>query len=297
MTKVIWNANAGRKALSLARLDEAGVAALLEKAGLDYEICPTSTAEEAEAIARAEVAAGARLVVAAGGDGTIGTVARVLLKTNVALGMLPLGSIMNVPRMLGLPRDANEAAQIIARGFARTIDVGEANGRLFYETASVGIGAAIFREAARVEDGDYGGLWRAVRNAFRYTPRRMRVELDGGRSFETRALMVTVGNGPYWGLGMDVAPGARLDDGKFDVRVFRHFSKIELFTHLASIAFGRRRYPPHVSTERSSWVRIDARRPLPARADAVDLGHTPMECRVVPAALTVIVPELAVDGA
>ena len=139
MTKVIWNASAGRRALSLARLDEAGVAALLQKAGLDYEICPTNSAEQAEAIARAEVAAGASLVVAAGGDGTIGTVARVLLKTDVALAMLPLGSVMNVPRMLGVPRDANEAARIIARGFRRTIDVGEANGRLFYETASVGI--------------------------------------------------------------------------------------------------------------------------------------------------------------
>ena len=296
MTKVIWNSDAGRKALSLTRLDEAGVSALLEQAGLDYEICPTDTAEEAEALARAEVAAGAKVVVAAGGDGTIGTVARALLDSGVALGMLPLGSVMNVPRMLGVPRDANEAARIIARGFTRTIDVGEANGRLFYETASVGIGASVFREASRVEDGDYGGLWRAVRNAFRYRPRRMRVELDGGRSFETRALMVTVGNGPYWGLGMAVAPSARLDDGKFDVRVFRHFSKIELFTHLASIAFGRRRFSPHVRTQRSSWVRIDARRPLPARADAIELGYTPIECRIRPSALTVIVPELPVDG-
>jgi diacylglycerol kinase (ATP) len=108
--------------------------------------------------------------------------------------------------------------------------------------------------------------------------------------------MVTVGNGPFYGLGMAVAPNARLDDGMFDVRVFRHFSKVELFTHLASIAFGRRRYPPHVRTERSSWVRIDAPRALPARADAVDLGYTPMECRVRPAALKVVVPELPVDG-
>jgi diacylglycerol kinase (ATP) len=297
VVKVIWNASAGRRTLSLIRLDEAGVRELLGRAGLDYEICATKSPQEATAIARAEVDAGADLVVAAGGDGTIGAVAKGLLGTGVALGILPLGTVMNVPRMLGIPRDATAAAQIIARGARRTIDVGEANGREFFETVSVGIGAAIFREARRVEAGDYGGLWRAIRNAFRYRPRRMRVELDDGRAIETRALMVTVGNGPYMGLAMTVAPAARLDDGKLDVSIFRHFSKVELVRYLAAIAFGRRRYSPHVTSERSSFVRITARRQLPVRADALELGYTPLECRVKPGALTVIVPELAVDRA
>jgi YegS/Rv2252/BmrU family lipid kinase len=295
--KVIWNSNAGRKTLSLTRLDEAGLHELLLGAGLDVETCPTGSPAQAQALARAEVAAGARMVIAAGGDGTIGTVASELLDTGVALGMIPLGSVMNIPRMLGIPRDARVAAQIIAAGFTRDIDVGEANGRPFFETASVGIGASVFREAQRVEGGDYGGLRRAIRNAFRYVPRQMRVNLDDGRVIDTRALMVTVGNGPYMGLGMTVAPSARLDDGKFDVRIFRHFSKLDLFRHLSSIAFGRRQYSPHVTSERSRHVRIDGKRPLPARADSIALGYTPLECRVRPAALRVVVPELAVDGA
>jgi len=295
VTKVIWNANAGRKTMSLTRLDEASLREMLAAAGLDVEVCPTDSAEQADALARAEVAAGAKLVIAAGGDGTIGTIAAALLDSGVALGIVPLGSVMNIPRMLGIPREPDAAAPIIAAGFVRTIDVGEANGRPFFETASVGIGASIFREAQRVEGGAYGGLWRAVRNAFRYVPRTMRVRLDDGRVIDTRALMVTVGNGPYMGLGMTVAPGARLDDGKFDVRIFRHFSKLDLFRHLASIAFGRRQYSPHVTTDRSSHVLIDGRRPLPARADSTALGNTPLECRVRPAALRVVVPALAVD--
>ena len=297
MTKVIWNASAGRRTLALARLDEAGVTALMRDAGLDFEVCATTSAEEAEEIARSEVEAGAQLVVAAGGDGTIGTVARVLLDKQVTLGILPLGSVMNIPRMLGIPRDSAEGARIIAAGATRTIDVGEANGREFFETVQVGIGASIFDEAQRIEAGDYGGVWRALRNAFRYRPRRISVELDDGRTIETRALMVTVGNGPYMGLAMTVAPAARLDDGKFDVSVFKHFSKIEFFTHLAAIAFGRRHYSPHVTTERSSHVRITGHRPLPVRADAMELGYTPLECRVRRGALKVIVPPLAVDGA
>jgi diacylglycerol kinase (ATP) len=198
--------------------------------------------------------------------------------------------VMNIARMLELPHEPEAAVAIIAASVTKLIDVGEANGATFFETASVGLNAAIFRESKRFEEGDYGTLVRAVLNAFRYRPARMRIELDDGRILHTRALMVTVANGPYMGLGMTVAPAARLDDGRFDVRVFRHFSKFELLRHLGSIAFGRLHYSPHVQTERSAFVRIKSARPLPIRADSKALGYTQLECRVKPAALRVIVP-------
>jgi diacylglycerol kinase family enzyme len=132
-------------------------------------------------------------------------------------------------------------------------------------------------------------LVRAVWVAFRYRPARMRIKLDDGL-VETRALMVTVANGPYTGVGMTVAPEARLDDGKFDIRVFRHFSKAELIRHLFSIAFGRHVYSPHIATYRSTRVRIDSSSPLPCRADSHDLGTTPVEFVIRPRALRVVVP-------
>lgn len=89
---------------------------------------------------------------------------------------------------------------------------------------------------------------------------------------------------------MTVAPQARLDDGRFDVTIFEHFSKWELIRHFAGIAFGRRAYEPHLSTHRSSFAQISSRHPQPARADSHDLGTTPVDFRVVPAALKVIVP-------
>jgi diacylglycerol kinase (ATP) len=287
--RVIWNANAGKRALSINRLDGPALLELLREAGLDVELCQMESPEDAKARASEAVQAGAKIVIAAGGDGTIGSVAEALLDTQTALCIIPMGSVMNIPRMLDIPRDADAAAAIIARGATRVIDVGMANGKLFYEMASVGISATIFREVERFENGDYGSPLRALRNAFRYRPARMTIELEG-RTLRSRALMVAVGNGPYMGLGMTVAPGASLDDGQFDVRVFRHFSKFELFRHMLSIAFGRRRYSPHVQTERSNYVRIEAARPLPARADATWLGYTPLECRVRPAALRVVVP-------
>jgi diacylglycerol kinase family enzyme len=96
---------------------------------------------------------------------------------------------------------------------------------------------------------------------------------------------------------MTVAPQARLDDGRFDVTIFEHFSKRGLLRHFASIAFGRHRYVPHVSTHRSTFVRISSVHPLPARADSHDMGTTPIEFRVIPAALKVFVPPPAPEPA
>jgi diacylglycerol kinase (ATP) len=296
---VIFNANAGQKLRGpLGAISEDALREVLAANGIEARIAATDSEEAARAEVRRLVAAGERLIVAAGGDGTIGQVARELLGTDVALGMLPLGSVMNIPRMLGLPRDLAEAAELLAAPAPRTavIDVGEAAGRVFFEAASVGLGAAMFSAAQHFEDGDWGSPLKVLWMAFRYRPARMEIELDGGALVRTRGLMVVVANGAYAGAGMTIAPDARLDDSRFDVRVFRHFSKFELLRHLASIMFGRRAYVPHVETHRSAFVRIVGRWPLPCRADSHDLGTTPLECRVLPRALKVVVGPDFVDG-
>ena len=297
MTVVIWNPNAGQKLGAAAPgLTEESLRALLERHGIAGRIAATESAEDATRAVREALASGHDTIVAAGGDGTIGQVATALLgRTDVALGMLPLGSVMNVPRMVGVPRDLDQAAAVIAERRTRLIDVGEANGVNFYETASVGMNAQMFAAAQHFEDGDWGSPLRVLAAAFRYRPARMVVNLDD-QVVTTRALMVTISNGAYMGVAMTVAPDAKLDDGRFDVRVFRHFSKLGLLRHLAAIAFGRYRYTPHVSTYRSAQVRVTSRHPLPCRADSHDLGTTPLECTSRPAALCVIVGPDFADG-
>lgn len=294
---VIWNPRAGEKVPgATGRMDEPALRALLSKHGMAADVIIAQTPEDAVAAVRRAVAGGHRLVIAAGGDGTISRLGIELMGRDVALGIVPLGTVMNIPRMLGIPRDLDEAARVLATRRIATIDVGEANGRVFFETASVGMNAAMFRAAQHFEHGDWGSPLRVLTVALRYRPARMEITLDDGQRVHARSLMVTVSNGAYTGVGMTVAPMARLNDGRLDVRVFRHFSKFELLRHLASIMFGRRRFTPDVSTYRSAYVRIDGRRPLPCRADAQDLGTTPLECRVRPASLQVVVGPDFVDG-
>ena len=288
--RVVWNGSAGSKGgITTNRLDDAAVRSVMRQHGLGDDLVDSDSEDSAREAARAAVEAGFDVVVAAGGDGTTGTVAKELIGSDTALGILPLGSVMNIARSLGIPRDLEAAAAIIAEGDVRRVDIGEADGQPFFEAGSVGLNAALFREANRFDDGDWWSVLRTIWVAIRYRPARMTLELDD-RTVRTRALMISVANGPYTGMGMQVAPDARLDDGRFDVRVFRGFSKWELLRHLAGIAFGRYRYAPHVSTYRSTTVLVTSAHPLPARADAQDLGTTPVTFQVRAAALAAIVP-------
>ena len=270
------------------------LSALARRHGLGDDVVEPADEAEAREIVRGAVADHVDVVVAAGGDGTARLVAEELQGTATALAVLPCGSVMNVARALGIPRDREAAAELIAHGEITSVDVGEAltaDGRRirFLEAGSVGMNAAMFREAARFDKGDWASIFRTIWVALRFRPARMRLELDNG-TLRTRALMVTISIGPYTGVGMTVAPAARLDDGLFDVRVFRGFSKWELLRHLGSIAFGRRRYAPHTSTYRSAAVTVSSAHPLPARADGVDLGATPVAFRTQPGALWVVIP-------
>jgi diacylglycerol kinase (ATP) len=112
------------------------------------------------------------------------------------------------------------------------------------------------------------------------------------RVLTTRALAVSVANGPYTGLGFTVSPDARLDDGLLDVVIFSRFSRGELIRHFGAIAFGRRRYSAKTATYRSRRVRVEGVHPLPCRADAHDLGVTPVDYTLHPGALRVIAAPL-----
>lgn len=293
--RVIWNSSAGLgSSLPGGGTTSDDLRALLERHGIAAEIVDPGSEDGAKEAVEAAVRDGVDVVVAAGGDGTVHLIAEALVGKEQALGILPLGRVMNVARALGIERDLEAAAAVLATGTIRTVDVGVAtneDGRseAFLEAGSVGLNAAIFREVARADSGDPGSILRTIWVAIRYRPARMIVELDDD-TIATRALMATASVGPYMGLGMTVAPGARLDDGKFDVRVFRGYSKWELLRHLAAIAFGRRRYAPRVSTYRSTSVRVTSRHPLPARADHHDLGHTPVTFRTRARALRVVSP-------
>jgi diacylglycerol kinase (ATP) len=269
------------------------VQAALRKEAIPFEPRPTERAGHATQLAREAVAEGRQLVIAAGGDGTVNEVAHGLANTSTALGLMPLGSVMNVARTLWVPRNLTLAARVIGEGKVLAMDMGRTGNRFFLEAAGVGLDAGLFGYFERLEKG--ASLFGVLRAGLRFlrllgSP-RLAIEHDGGH-FISRAPMVSVANGPYVGAAYAIAPDARIDDGLLDIVVFRGTSIPRVLVHLALIAGGRSLPPPPgARTMRSQRVRVSRvrGRPLPVHADGDPVGITPAQFEVAPAALHVIV--------
>jgi diacylglycerol kinase (ATP) len=286
-TLVIWNPDAGGDGGEVEqRRDE--LRAALARHGIDAEIFESQSESDARRRVQQGLLERVPTIVAAGGDGTVRSIAFQLLGQDVALGILPGGTAMNVARSLGIPLELDAAAAVLAAGHVRRMDIGEVRGQPFLEIASIGLGAEVLAGATHVSEGRFRAALGLLRSGLRNRRTRVRLQLDG-REVRTRALSIAVANGRFTGRGMELAPEASLDDGRFDVLVFEGFGPLGLGAHLARVLLGR----PHderISRYTASTVRVSTHRPLPIRVDSQDVGITPASLVTRRAGLRVIAP-------
>ncbi len=237
-------------------------------------------------------------IAVAGGDGTVESIASTMVGTEIPLGVIPAGTYNNFARSLDLPVDPIEACQVIMAGNARSVDVGYANGRPFFECLGSGLDAALYPLGEEIKSGRVHRVIDFLRRAYRFPRQIFSLTLDRPVSEalahtsnnESRhlfhvltrnrrskitlsALMVTVSNGPFFGMNFAIAPHERMDDGLFTVSVFSRYSKIQLWWHFAAIAFQRHEYCPKSIAFRVAKLQIDGPRPLPVHLDGTPQHH------------------------
>lgn len=254
--------------------------AVLRQAGFSLDIVATGAASPTSAdLAKRAIAERYDACIVAGGDGTVAPAAAVLLDTPVVLGILPFGTVMNIANGLGLPLEPVEAAAIIARRRVRHADAGEVNGKIFFETAGIGLDAEMFGAARHAERGNWR---RALRRAFRWiTHRSYRVAITvEGREDRQRALQVFVMNGPYYGWSLQLLPHVSMTDGLLDVAVFPRLGRWALMASLFAVWRGGR-LPVRPVVHRGARIAITSDDPLAVHADGVLAGGLPAEfvCR------------------
>lgn len=287
---VIWNVNAGGGEPGDDQVAErrTTIDAALLAAGLDAEVYQSNSEADTARRVAAALEDEISTIVAAGGDGTVRSVAFQLLGRDVALGILPMGTAMNVARSLDIPLDLDGAAEVLATGHVRSMDVGEARSRPFLEVASIGLGAEVLAGATEAGEGRLRRALTILRRAVTQPRTRVRLQLDG-REVRARALSIAVANGGFTGRGIELAPQARLDDGRFDVLLYEGFGPLRIAADIARVLLGRAN-DPRFRRYRAATVRISSHRPLPVRLDSQDLGATPVELATRRATLRVIAP-------
>jgi len=242
----------------------------------------------AEDLAHRGVAEKYDAVLVAGGDGTVGVAARALVNTEVTLGILPFGSFMNIARAVGIPReDRAAAARVIADGHSRAIDVGRVGEHLFFEAAGIGLDAHAFEAGHAFQRGERSSAVAAMGALIRRSGVRVRIEADG-RVHSHRVLQAVVCNGPWYGWGFEVAPGARIDDGKLELVVFGG-GRLAVLRELIAAGIDRDR-PARGRRYLGKKIVLSSREPLEVHADGQLVGSLPQTFEALPQALRVYAP-------
>ncbi len=226
------------------------------------------------------------------GDGLIGQVGGALARSDTPIGIIPGGRGNDLARVLGIPKDAAGAVEVLAQGHRREIDVGEVNGERFLCIASTGFDSDCnaLANRTRLIRGNLVYAYSALRTLAGWRPATFTVILDGDERIQHSGYSVAVANSKAYGGGMFMAPDAELDDGLFDVVLTGRVGKLRFLANLPKVFRGTHVHEDEVTVRRASRVEIRASRSFEVFADGEHLTDLPAELRVLSRALQVIVP-------
>ncbi|WP_043335768.1 diacylglycerol/lipid kinase family protein [Belnapia moabensis] len=208
------------------------------------------------------VALGMEAVVVGGGDGTIAAAAQRLAGTGIALGILPLGTMNMLAKDLGIPLGLEAAAEALAHGEVRTIDVAAVNAHVFLCLSVLGLPTAIgrHRERHRGTGGQVRLMLAALRTMLRYRPMRLRLALDGKVEQPVFLRALAVANNAYAeGVGAFFSR-PRLDRGELVLYQTHEFGPWWTARMLAAMALGRWRRRPELDERPAREITIYSRR-------------------------------------
>lgn len=287
---LVFNPESGRGRSKQALLDRALSA--LAPFGMRVDVCPTEHPGHATRIAARAAAEGFDRVLAWGGDGTLNEVARGLVGTETALGVLPGGTVNVFAREAGIPRGIEAAAAAFATGEARKIPLGVASERPFFLMASVGLDAEVvrrlrtgFKHALGIAAFWLDGFYALAR--FPLPSLRIRSE---GREIEASG--VVAGKIRRYGPGYFITSEAKLEEPLLHVVAFRGRKRRDYLRYLAGVVAGRHLGFADVASWKTRELTVEAREGAPYQIDGEIGGLTPVTIGVREEALSFVLPRL-----
>jgi len=241
-----------------------------------------------------DLAEEADVLIAAGGDGTVATVAQIAMKRGLPIGIMPAGSTNIVARDLGVPGDPGSAARLIFGPHAlHPIDLGICNDRWFLHMGGSGIDSRLFlstNQAHKKRLGWKAYLMPALRNLFGPPARYTLTTEHGSLSVVSPLILVAIGGSilrPELQIGRDIAR----DDGLLDVFVFTPKGANRVAETGLKLLSRQLESSPYVTRIRCKQLELDAEPTMPVEIDGDVVTLTPATFTIEPLALQVIVPK------
>jgi diacylglycerol kinase family enzyme len=294
---IVFNPGAGNRD---AATMEATIRGVLEQAGRRYDIWHVENPRQLPMLAQRVVDCARQqqgAVVAAGGDGTINTVAQATLNSGCPFGVLPQGTFNYFSRTHGIPLDTTEATRALLEGTIQPVQVGLLNDRIFLVNASLGLYPNLLeeREAYKQQFGRRRlvALWAGVVTLLRvHRPLRLRLE-HAGKVWEMRTSTVVVGNNPLQLQQLGLPEARAVQQGQLAAIAVRPISPFAMAWLLLRGALGKLGDADHVMHFACECltVRPYGRRRIKVAMDGeVTWLNTPLVFQVAPNPLQLLVP-------
>lgn len=271
----------------------------LDKTKFDYKIVFTEYAGHGAKIAEDCAKQGVDICVAVGGDGTVNEIARALVHTNTALGIIPCGSGNGLARHLCLPMNAGGALEIINEAKIESFDYGLINGLPFFCTCGMGFDAFIslkFAEAGKRGLVTY--VENVLKEGLKYKPEIYAVEDESG-NHSYKAFLIACANAAQYGNNAYIAPGASMQDGCLDVTVMEPFDAIDA-PKIAMDMFAKTlNSNSRIKTFKAKRLHIHRKQPGAIHFDGDPImTEADVDIEIVPAGLKAVVnPKITEDKA
>lgn len=287
--KLIFNAISGRSNESPNQLAE-----ILNEMQNQYilpEVYMVRPDSQVEAVVHSALKGGIKLVVVAGGDGTIDSVVGAMIGSSATLGIIPTGTRNNLAYNLGIPSTIPGAVALLREGRRLKIDVGKMRhgraSRWFLEDATLGLLSDIYPFADSVQHGDLTQIGNLLSTVVSSTPSHLRMILEGRKRIDMSAYMVLIANMPYIGPRFQISPDVSWNDNRLDVFVFSDMSKLDLISYAVQSTGGAVE-DDRIKHYRVKRVNIRSDPPMPVLADGMLLDPGPVTAEVHPRALAIM---------
>ena len=293
--KLIANPGARQVFESAARIEQ--VRGYLEEDGLKVDVALAHPKKKAIPIVRKAIKDGYDVVIAMGGDGTLGAVIRGIGRSKMRLGIIPAGTENDIAASLGIPDDLKQACALIASGHTRKLDVGVINTKkqkdyYFFMVSTIGLTASIYPPVSEVPEGKLAGIKDAVITFLKYkTDPTVFLTLDDESKIEVKTMLVTIANTPVIGIKNLVAPDASLEDGLLDIAVYPGFTKAELINYFLKTAHEGAIADERIQRYQARKIKVKTSPKLDVAAEGIIMGKGSARIKVLKQALWVIAPE------
>jgi YegS/Rv2252/BmrU family lipid kinase len=287
--KLIFNEIAGRSNESPQQL--ADILIELQNWNILPEVYMVHPESHVESVVRSAINGGIKLIVVAGGDGTIDSVVGAMIDSSATLGIIPTGTRNNLAFNLGIPDTITGAVALLREGRRLKIDVGKIRhgraSRWFLEDATLGLLSDIYPFADSVQHGDLTQIGNLLSTVVSSTPSRLRMNLEGRKRIDMSAYMVLIANMPYIGPRFQISPDVSWNDNRLDIFVFSDMSKLNLISYAVQSTGGAVE-DARVKHYHIKRVNIYSDPPMPVLADGVLLDPGPVTAQVHPRALAIM---------